>query len=104
MSDLIERQAVLDGLARIAKAKAKSIAQQVMFGRAIYFVEHLPSVGDAIYYDTDSTHYLGIKERTGQWCAWKPEDDVWRTTCSECGEETRTLWNYCPHCGAKMEV
>ncbi len=43
-------------------------------------------------------------EKTGHWFAWKPEDDVWRTTCSECGEETRTLWKYCPNCGARMEV
>jgi hypothetical protein len=41
--------------------------------------------------------------KTGHWFAWKPEDDVWRTTCSECGEETRTLWNYCPNCGVKMK-
>lgn len=40
--------------------------------------------------------------KTGHWFAWKPEDDVWRTTCSECGEETRTLWDYCPNCGTKM--
>lgn len=40
--------------------------------------------------------------KIGHWFAWKPEGDVWRTTCSECGEETRTLWDYCPYCGAKM--
>ncbi len=45
---------------------------------------------------------LSQEPKTGHWFAWKPEDDVWRTTCSECGEETRTLWDYCPHCGAKM--
>lgn len=45
---------------------------------------------------------LEQEPKEGHWFAWKPEDDVWRTTCSECGEETRTLWDYCPNCGAKM--
>ena len=44
MDDLISRQAVLDGLARIAKAKAKSDAQKAMMGRLMFFIERLPSV------------------------------------------------------------
>lgn len=42
--DLISRQAVLDGLASIAKAKAKSDAQKSLMGRVMFFTEHLPSV------------------------------------------------------------
>ena len=42
--DCISRQAVLVGLARIAKAKAKSEPQKAMMGRAMFFVEHLPFV------------------------------------------------------------
>ena len=42
--DLIQRQAVLEGLASIAKAKAKSNAQKAMMGRTMFFVEQLPSV------------------------------------------------------------
>lgn len=55
-------------------------------------------------YFKDTMMIKGIVQepKTGHWFAWKLEDDVWRTTCSECGEETRTLWNYCPHCGADM--
>lgn len=41
--DLISRQAVLDGLASIAKAKAKSDAQNALMGRVMFFVEQLPS-------------------------------------------------------------
>ena len=44
MDELISRQAVLAGLANIAKAKAKSGAQKSMMGRAMFFVEHLPFV------------------------------------------------------------
>ena len=42
--DAISRQAVLDGLASIAKAKAKSDAQKSMMGRTMFFVKQLPSV------------------------------------------------------------
>lgn len=42
--DAISRQAVLDGLASIAKAKAKSDAQKSLMGRVMFFVEQLPSV------------------------------------------------------------
>lgn len=42
--DAISRQAVLDGLASIAKAKAKSDAQKSLMGRVMFFTEHLPSV------------------------------------------------------------
>ena len=41
--DLISRQTVIDGLASIAKAKAKSDAQKELMGRSMYFVENLPS-------------------------------------------------------------
>ena len=44
MSDLISREAVLDGLASIAKAKAKSDAQKSLMGRVMFFTEQLPSV------------------------------------------------------------
>jgi len=42
--DAISRQAVLDGLASIAKAKAKSDAQKSLMGRVMFFVEQLPPV------------------------------------------------------------
>jgi hypothetical protein len=42
--DAISRQAVLDGLANIAKAKAKSDAQKSLMGRVMFFAEHLPPV------------------------------------------------------------
>ena len=42
--DVISRQAVLDGLANIAKVKARSDAQKSLMGRAMFFVEQLPPV------------------------------------------------------------
>lgn len=42
--DAVSRQAVLDGLASIAKAKAKSDAQKSLMGRVMFFVEQLPPV------------------------------------------------------------
>ena len=42
--DAISRQAVRDGLASIAKAKAKSDAQKSLMGRVMFFTERLPSV------------------------------------------------------------
>ena len=44
MDELISRQAVLEGLASIAKAKARSDAQKSLMGRVMFFTEHLPSV------------------------------------------------------------
>lgn len=42
--DCISRQAVLNGLANIAKAKAKSDAQKALMGRVMFFTEQLPPV------------------------------------------------------------
>lgn len=42
--DCISRQALLDGLTSIAKAKAKSDTQKALMGRIMFFTEQLPSV------------------------------------------------------------
>ena len=42
--EAISREALLNGLANIAKAKAKSDAQKAIMGRVIFFTEHLPPV------------------------------------------------------------
>ena len=41
--DCISRKAVLDGLASIAKAKARSDAQKSLMGRVMFFTERLPN-------------------------------------------------------------
>jgi len=42
--DCISRKAAIDGLASIAKVKAKSDSQKSLMGRVMFFTEHLPSV------------------------------------------------------------
>lgn len=42
--DAISREAVLNGLAGIAKVKARSDAQKSLMGRVMFFTEQLPSV------------------------------------------------------------
>ena len=90
--DLISRQAVLDGLASIAKAKAKSDAQKSLIGRVMFFTEHLPSVNPQ-------------EPKTGHWIF---VDDI-ESECSECGHREpneRFIFediNFCARCGARME-
>lgn len=94
MSDLISRQAVLDGLANIAKVKAKSDAQKALMGRVMFFVEQLPSA-----------------EKTGRWIM--SDDGLCRPICNQCGahpwkgyipsvEEATEVFKYCPNCRAHM--
>lgn len=58
MSDLISRQAVLDGLVSIAKAKAKSDAQKALMGRVMFFTEQLPPVTPQPKPKPKSEHYI----------------------------------------------
>ena len=88
--DCISRQAVLDGLASIAKVKARSDAQKSLMGRIMFFVEQLPSVTP--------------KEKTGKWI-----DDEFGSKCSCCGRYTHLdkfdrpmKFMYCTMCGARM--
>lgn len=97
--DAISRQTMLNGLASIAKAKAKSDAQKSLIGRVMFFTESLPPVtpqeprkGHWIYQTSDD--YLGELNRYYE--------------CSECGRtvgdtvgDIYTEYPYC-HCGAKM--
>lgn len=104
MSDLISRQAVLEGLASIAKAKAKSDAQKSLMGRVMFFTEQLPSVTP--------------QQRSGRWERMSdlPNDVDDRFECSRCGNivhhrsvmDLRTFSRWCGRCGSyndyKMEV
>lgn len=62
------------------------------------------NTGAKIQYEADS------KERRGRW-EWNNEDEFFYS-CSNCGhkaygntaEIVSGLYNYCPNCGAKMEV
>ena len=92
--DAVSRQAVLEGLASIAKAKAKSDAQKAMMGRTMFFVEQLPSAST---------------EKTGRWIAQDIHNCHTDFKCSECGYihsfmhlygEPTADYTYCPNCGS----
>lgn len=105
--DCISREAVLEGLANIAKAKAKSDAQKSMMGRCMFFVEQLPSVtperpkakaGHWIY-----TPKRRMIDETDEGRVYITD---YRCTCSECGGDfgfQKMSDAYCKYCGAKME-
>jgi len=42
------------------------------------------------------------KQRTGMWVEWK--DSVYNCSVCGCHTDEQALFNYCPNCGAKMEV
>lgn len=93
--DAVSRQAVLNGLTSIAKTKAKSDAQKSLMGRVMFFTEQLPSVRPQL--------------KTGHWIV---DVDKWGdviTTvngyrCDKCNAFNTDRDNFCPNCGAKMEV
>lgn len=47
-----------------------------------------------------------VEVRRGEWVKKllfvMHNDDVFAYTCSICGKESGTPYNYCPHCGADM--
>ena len=44
-----------------------------------------------------------IERKTGKWIENDIDPEAWNF-CSECGEQSIDLYDYCPNCGAKMEV
>ena len=119
--DCISRKAELDGLASIAKAKAKSNAQKALMGRVMYFTEQLPPVIPK-YTDEEIDRAQAVeqayidkmvelaveelKRPKGKWI-YKNDNkliasDMGYWQCSIC-EEGKLLYEsaYCPNCGAK---
>ena len=99
MSDLIERQAVLDVFRNLAfdhifqcgEYYGEDERQLTIINaeKAIDVIESLPSVEP--------------ERKTGHWIDTDNYYQRWK--CSECGCHTRDAEpNYCPNCGAKMEM
>ena len=90
MSDLISRQAAIDRLTEYGNGRAVFIS----VGEAIIRIEQLPSAQP--------------EPKMGKWKRHYCEDgnpDGWQ--CDKCKEWYyfgQTLPNFCPNCGAKMEV
>lgn len=60
---------------------------------------------DAIIFIKNAPTIDAVPVKHGQWKG-KPIAGYSTVRCSECGEafmENNGKWNYCPHCGAKME-
>ena len=64
--DAISRQAVIDGLVSIAKAKAKSDAQKSLMGRIMFFTERLPSVNPQELSDISNDGTLTVNVEDGR--------------------------------------
>ena len=107
MNDLIERQAAIDALRvaywddKIQSAKDDPCIVDAMTDWAIRQVKALPSVQP----EPKTAHWVPLDERFASWSSYYK--------CSECGFRInlRTVMdfggrsvNYCPNCGAKMEV
>lgn len=67
----------------------------------------------AIQQLADLGYGLGEKQKVGKWIGHKlsnGKESIDKDVCSECGNrfreiaETGCIWNFCPICGAKMEV
>jgi len=96
--DAVSRQAELDGLASIAKAKAKSDAQKSLMGRVMFFVEQLPPVTP----QPKMGHWIKI-QKTQKGCH-DCTIITYEYHCSECDSINVSPYKkYCPNCGCAME-
>jgi hypothetical protein len=108
--DCISRKAVLDGLASIAKAKAKSDSQKSLMGRVMFFTEHLPSVTPQPKEEPQpkTGHWIGHREHCEKLGVIPSGLGVYEW-CSNCDygidirDWSRISHNYCPKCGIKMQ-
>lgn len=94
-SDMISRQAAIDELDKGAWGVEwdKTLAKTM--------IESLPSAQP----EPHEGHWID-KGWNGDW-AWQIDGrgNCWRVIeCSECGKSVLAESNYCPNCGAKMEV
>lgn len=113
--DCISRQKMLDGLASIAKAKAKSDAQKALMGRVMFFTEQLPSVKPK-YTDeeidraqaveqayVDKMVELAVEETKrpkGKWIEIEIDAGEFIYKCTKCGMRVINPYKYCPNCGS----
>ena len=91
MEDLISRQAAIDALDRICDSECEYSKKQ----RAVMCAScHLGSAFDAI----------DELPRRGRWITVENSIDYYPFMCSECYEMVVKRTNYCPNCGARMDL
>ena len=92
--DAVSKQAVLDGLASIAKVKAKSDAQKSLMGRVMFFVEKLPSVTPQPKMGRWIKTPKAVMGEGYIWYCDKCEHKVYQDSSKPYPSE-----KYCPNCG-----
>ena len=129
MSDLIERQAAIDGLEKYHEGADLHIdgltyaydlickLPSVSTEKTATCTEDIPCI-KCSQYDKEKhycPHFCRVirdvfEEKTGRWIEQEGYDGDTYYDCSVCGESfclidgtpTDNLYNYCPNCGAKM--
>ena len=94
MSDLIDRQAVLDG---IEELKGSPWFNDNTNGARIIRREALNIVEDLCIRDLPS---VTPTERIGHWT--NRYNEVFKYYCDKCGTGSDLRTNYCPNCGCRM--
>ena len=98
--DAISRQAVLDKLNRLIEVERLQGTDEMGYGR-----ERVSAYECMIHAVESEYLYPSVtpQPKTGHWCKTNNGDICY--TCSFCGvtNASGTRYNYCPHCGAKME-
>lgn len=95
---LIDAELLKTNIAQIAKCCAKSDKQKALVGRILFMIDNMPTI-----------NVEPVKH--GRWKHSETEGlPTNRFVCSECYGLTivstyrnRCMFNYCPHCGAKMD-
>lgn len=85
MSDLISRQAAIDAIKRYESADNYDLNNGLIL--AMNAVADVPTIDPV---------------KHGKWIETGLVDVI---ECSECGWiKTEPYWNYCPHCGTRMDL
>lgn len=96
MDDLISRQQAIDALRTCYDTETITMDngdEYINYGDAVGEIEQLPSAEP--------------QRIMGRWITDKQGFVTWSAICNKCGTRTQMLdgyYNFCPHCGAKMEV
>ena len=99
MSDLISRQNTIDAISTWDKFGVNVRGEVVRWYEGL---EPYVKLRDVVW----AIEKLPSAERTGHWTIrttiTSNGNTYYSYECSECGDHHGTMWNYCPHCGARM--
>lgn len=128
MDDLISRQAAIDTLDELcnriceySKKQRHTMCGACNFGSAFDVIDELPSAQSSVVtmklkVDPEDVKkamqnaeltVLPSVQRRGKWISlddFRGRYNEYGYKCSECGERCDFEENYCPNCGAKMEL